>query len=147
MFQIILPGNQIPKWFKHQNKWSSISIKLDPNLCSSRWLGFAVCAYFAADASAHFGCGVMINDNYWTHGTVPLPGTPINSNHLWLFYLPRDKYFLTECKNTCYDIEFTFDPYGFGYKSYIVKGCGVRLVCEKDVQEFDEAMTFMNVDG
>lgn len=136
MFHIILPGNQIPKWFKHKNDWSSssISTRLYPNLYNNKWIGFAICAYFAADGSAQFGRGVRINGNYWRHGIVPLPGNRINSNHLWLFYLPRDKYFLTECKNTCYQIEFIFDdPYGFNYKNLMAERCGVRLVCEKDI--------------
>ncbi|XP_022750905.1 TMV resistance protein N-like [Durio zibethinus] len=39
----LLPGCQILEQFEHQSRDSSIAVKLDPDMCSSRLLGFALC--------------------------------------------------------------------------------------------------------
>ncbi|KAK2665676.1 hypothetical protein Ddye_004250 [Dipteronia dyeriana] len=36
------PGNEIPEWFRHQRRGSAVVIKLPPDWCSTKFLGFAL---------------------------------------------------------------------------------------------------------
>ncbi|KAK3206348.1 hypothetical protein Dsin_020394 [Dipteronia sinensis] len=48
------PGNEIPEWFSHQYRGSSVVIKLPPNWCSTKFLGFALCVVAAFKDCKYF---------------------------------------------------------------------------------------------
>ncbi|TYI58392.1 hypothetical protein E1A91_D11G354300v1, partial [Gossypium mustelinum] len=65
IFDIIMPGSEIPEWFSQQTSDSSIKISLPINLQQySQWIGVASCCIFVNnDASRdeeYIGCGAYI---------------------------------------------------------------------------------------
>ncbi|TXG74707.1 hypothetical protein ES288_1Z018300v1 [Gossypium darwinii] len=65
IFDIIMPGSEIPEWFSQQTSDSSIKISLPINLQKySQWIGVASCCIFVNnDASRdeeYIGCGAYI---------------------------------------------------------------------------------------
>ncbi|XP_040960358.1 disease resistance-like protein DSC1 [Gossypium hirsutum] len=65
IFDIIMPGSEIPEWFSQQTSDSSIKISLPINLQKdSQWIGVACCCIFVNnDASRdeeYIGCGAYI---------------------------------------------------------------------------------------
>ncbi|KAM0993922.1 hypothetical protein EV2_009838 [Malus domestica] len=153
-FQIAIPGSEIPKWFSHQNDvGSSLTIDLPPLWNKSKFMGYALCAVFVLDehcvvdehdtfqfktfhATHHLVCRLKHNGKQLeVCGTQPAfrfseKFCQVDSDHLWMFYVSRDRYFGTDWHNSCSQIEFLFETRGPGLK---VKKCGVRLMYEQDV--------------
>ncbi|KAI8008233.1 Pectinesterase QRT1 [Camellia lanceoleosa] len=53
---IVFPGSEIPKWFSHQTKGSSISFELPPRWYNSRFLGIILAAVVIKDKSMCHKC-------------------------------------------------------------------------------------------
>ncbi|PRQ55206.1 putative toll-like receptor, P-loop containing nucleoside triphosphate hydrolase [Rosa chinensis] len=161
-FQIVIPGSNIPKWFGHQSVGCSLSVRLPADWNNSRFLGFALCADFVLrehhrvdelyidefktfNATHHLVCCLKIDGRELeVYGRQPAfrfseEFCQVESNHLWLFYVSRDKYFGTEWwHNSCSQLEFLFETRGPGLK---VKECGVRLIYEQEVQGLNQTTT------
>ncbi|TYI03634.1 hypothetical protein ES332_A11G353500v1 [Gossypium tomentosum] len=65
MFDIIMPGSEIPEWFSQQTSNASIKIPLPINLRKdSQWIGVACCCIFvnndALRDDEYIGCGAYI---------------------------------------------------------------------------------------
>ncbi|XP_040936057.1 disease resistance-like protein DSC1 isoform X2 [Gossypium hirsutum] len=65
MFDIIMPGSEIPEWFSQQTSNASIKIPLPINLRKdSQWIGVACCCIFvnndALRDDKYIGCGAYI---------------------------------------------------------------------------------------
>ncbi|XP_040362605.1 disease resistance protein RPV1 isoform X2 [Rosa chinensis] len=160
-FQIVIPGSRIPKWFHYRSFESSLSVDLLPGWNKSTFLGFFLCAVFVLDehlvdklefhqfktfkATHHLVCCLKLNGRELeVYGKQPAfrfseQFCHVESDHLWIFYVSRDKYFGTDWwHNSCSQLEFLFKTRGPGLK---VKECGVRLIYEHDVQELNKTMT------
>ncbi|KAL3568189.1 hypothetical protein D5086_030840, partial [Populus alba] len=123
-FSIAVPGNEIPGWFNHQSKGSSISVQVP-----SWSMGFVACVAFSAnDESPSLFCHFKANgrENY------PLPmrikcNGHLFSDHIWLFYLSFD--YLKELQEWQHEsfsnIELSFHSYEQRVK---VNNCGVCLL-------------------
>ncbi|KAM5551749.1 hypothetical protein ABKV19_026546 [Rosa sericea] len=167
-FQIVIPGSKIPaskiagicfEWFKHYTVGCSVIVKAT---YLDEVLGFGLCAVFVLhehrpvdelhiaefktfNATHHLVCCLKLNGRELEiYGTRPAfrfseEFCQVESDHLWLFYVPRDKYFGTDwCPYGCSQLEFLFKTRGPGLK---VKECGVRLIYERDVQQFNQTTT------
>ncbi|XP_040371413.1 disease resistance protein RPV1 isoform X2 [Rosa chinensis] len=161
-FQIVIPGSNILEWFSHQSVGCSVSVSLPAHWNNSRVLGFALCAVFVLhehlqvdklyidefktfNATHHLVCCLKLDGRELeVYGRQPAfrfseEFCKVKSDHLWLFYVSRDKYFGTEWwRNSCSQFEFLFETRGPGLK---VKECGVRLIYEQDVQELNKTTT------
>ncbi|KAM5551786.1 hypothetical protein ABKV19_026572, partial [Rosa sericea] len=161
-FQIVIPGSNIPEWFSHRSVGRSVSVSLPAHWNNSRVLGFALCAVFVLheqhrveklyidefktfNATHHLVCCLKLDGRelevYGRHPAFRFSEEfcKVKSDHLWLFYVSRDKYFGTECwHNSCSKFEFLFETRGPGLK---VKECGVCLIYEQDVQELNQTTT------
>ncbi|KAI9379505.1 hypothetical protein POPTR_017G104901v4 [Populus trichocarpa] len=124
-FGIAVPGNEIPGWFNHQSKGSSISVQV-PN-----WsMGFVACVAFSAYGERPLlRCDFKANgrENYPSLMCISLNSIQLLSDHLWLFYLSFD--YLKEVKEWKHgsfsNIELSFHSYKRRVK---VKNCGVCLL-------------------
>ncbi|KAM5551813.1 hypothetical protein ABKV19_026592 [Rosa sericea] len=161
-FQVVIPGSNIPEWFRHQSVGCSVSVSLPAHWNNSRVSGFALCAVFVLhehhpvdklyidefktfNATHHLVCCLKLDGRELeVYGRQPAfrfseEFCKVESDHLWLFYVSRDKYFGTEWwHNRCSQFEFLFETRGPGLK---VKECGVRLIYEQDVPELNQTTT------
>ncbi|KAM5550128.1 TMV resistance protein N [Rosa sericea] len=161
-FQIVIPGSSIPEWFDHRRFGSSLTVDVLPGWDNSRILGFALCAVFVLNehrqvdelgvrefktfkATHHLVCCLKLNGKELeVYGKQPAfrfseQFCQVESDHLWIFYVSRDKYFGTGWwHNSCSQLEFLFETRGPGLK---VKECGVRLIYEQDVLELNQTIT------
>jgi hypothetical protein len=120
-FGIAVPGNEIPGWFNHQSKGSSISVQVP-----SWSMGFVACVAFSAnDESPSLFCHFKANEreNYPSPMCISCKGY-LFSDHIWLFYLSFD--YLKELQEWQHasfsNIELSFQSSELGVK---VKNCGV----------------------
>ena len=84
---------------------------------------------------------IEINEEDWGFGPVwRLPPYGGVYPHLWILYLPRDKYFHSDWHKKSGHIQFSFKYDGLYYSKKDIKG-GVRLVYEKDIEELNLTAT------
>ncbi|KAB2006496.1 hypothetical protein ES319_D11G349800v1 [Gossypium barbadense] len=102
IFDILMPGSEIPEWFSQQKRDSSIKIPLPINLRKdSQWIGVACCCIFVnndASRDRYIGCkgsifrGRNCRPIYWRNQWVGRYfDRPIMKDHLFLRYFPRDE--------------------------------------------------------
>ncbi|KAL9381128.1 hypothetical protein Peur_026785 [Populus x canadensis] len=123
-FGIAVPGNEIPGWFNHQSKGSSISVQVP-----SWSMGFVACVAFSANGeSPSLFCHFKANgrENYPSPMYISCKAL-LFSDHIWLFYLSFDHLKeLKEWKHESFsNIELSFPSCQPGVK---VKNCGVCLL-------------------
>uniref|UniRef100_A0A6N2LHE3 ADP-ribosyl cyclase/cyclic ADP-ribose hydrolase n=1 Tax=Salix viminalis TaxID=40686 RepID=A0A6N2LHE3_SALVM len=122
-FGIAVPGNDVPDWFNHQSKESSIRVQIPRN----EWTGFAACVAFSAYGKSPLFCHFKVDgkESYPSSMYIGCNTMQAVSDHLWLFYLSFDYLKdLKEQKNEAFNsLELSFDSYEQGVK---VKNCGVR---------------------
>ncbi|KAB2006481.1 hypothetical protein ES319_D11G348400v1 [Gossypium barbadense] len=165
IFDVIMPGSEIPEWFNRQTGGSSIKIPLPlNNKNDSQWIGVAGCCIFVNDdasrdeeviicrAVIHCRKSGQVDESDWLGWLLGKQNNqPITKDHLFLRYWSRDKLYQSsledenETKNLstigcsdqeCNVLELSFtNPIGPGVK---VKKCGVRIVYEKDLEEIDQ---------
>jgi len=124
-FGIVVPGNEIPGWFNHRSKGSSISVQVP-----SWSMGFVACVAFSANGeSPSLFCHFKTNgrENYPSPMCISCNSIQVLSDHIWLFYLSFD--YLIELKEWQHgsfsNIELSFHSSQPRVK---VKNCGVCLL-------------------
>ncbi|KAL6269186.1 hypothetical protein ACE6H2_026097 [Prunus campanulata] len=163
-FSIIIPGSEIPEWFKNQSVGDSV-IETLPSDSNSKWVGFAFCALFAPvqeisataeepinlmGRSIYFCCRYDLETNAGPIYFLTVDDD-VASNHLWLILLSRQHFFLepsgrpgTYWREKCHDhkIQFHFEARAApGEKTWLkVKKCGVRALYEQDAEELNRTM-------
>lgn len=137
-FDIVLPGSEIPEWFRFRSGGPSIKTRLYSNWCRSEWMGFAVCVLLPAKTSSYNfycrirACGTDLDASAKCINTDYM-GISLQGDHLWQFYLPRH-FFPQEWLENSYDvIEFSFSDQFRGFL------CGLRLVYKEYIIAIDES--------
>ncbi|XVF70225.1 hypothetical protein PTKIN_Ptkin11bG0143400 [Pterospermum kingtungense] len=148
-FDVIIPGNEIPKRLSYQTDESSIKIALPRN--DSQWVAVVLCFVFVSafnddnDACAEEAIEYKAVTRHSKnsrhaefHGFLsrrPFTRQRITKDHLWLHYFSRenalkDTYWENE---ECTEIELVI-----GLVSAKVRKCGVRILNEKDLEELQQ---------
>ncbi|KAJ6379554.1 hypothetical protein OIU76_016238 [Salix suchowensis] len=131
-FGIVVPGNDVPDWFNHQSKESSIRVQIPRNevqIPRNEWMGFAACVAFSAYGKSPLFCHFKVDgkESYPSPMYIGCNSMQVVSDHLWLFYLSFDYLKdLKEQNNKAFsNLELSFHSYERGVK---VKNCGVHLI-------------------
>ena len=145
------PGNEIPKWFRHQSAGSTITLKMaqPPSASYNKLMGFAFCAVVAFPVSDCFRHESVEDDwkcnllNVFCDWKFKSKGflyphflgqiSPVESDHVFLGSYPFDR----EYSYANYD-EFSFHikgSYGQHRECCEVKKCGIHFVHAQDSME------------
>ncbi|VVA29079.1 Hypothetical predicted protein, partial [Prunus dulcis] len=143
---LVWPGSEIPDWFDNRSVGDSITMELPlPPQPSSDWIGIALCVVFQDSEYLQNPASVVGYDYF----QIQYLGGPyetfkvghLESQHLWVLYLPRDDPSLTDASTSH---QFSFEAHYCAYgsckrlkTSSIIKECGARLVYERDLEEFN----------
>nr|POE95776.1 disease resistance protein rps4 [Quercus suber] len=159
-YDIIFPGSEIPKWFRHQSIGVEISIQEPYSLLCNEWMGIAVCVVFCCLPHhqihvdcCHLFCRLTINGKQ-INLAPGIIGNDYLSDHIWLLYLlpqyyeKKDKNSLCKCDaNGFSQIGIKIDAYCRGLKTskifpnkLKVKKCGLRMVYKKDIEDLNRTM-------
>ncbi|KAK5787036.1 hypothetical protein PVK06_041687 [Gossypium arboreum] len=130
MFDVIIPGSEIPEWFNQQRDDSSIMIPLPLNIQNdSQWIGVASCCIFVTDDastdkaisckafihcrnSRQTGCNGSlfqarnprcVNSSSFSFGKQN--NQPITKDHLFLRYWSRNKLYPFSLEDKCAECE------------------------------------------
>ncbi|KAK0591686.1 hypothetical protein LWI29_006345 [Acer saccharum] len=164
LFDICIPGNEIPEWFSCRSDEDSVKIGLPSNWLNDEFMGIAMCGVITPDHKDLSGrkyveCCMDIIGNHYRFSSGPCRFTTFESNHLWLNYVPREKFEhirsltlesvqLGHCDydeydstnsvlvstSTCIHAHFSVTV-GTGLSSKAgVKSSGIRLVYKRDIE-------------
>ncbi|KAL0008331.1 hypothetical protein SO802_009833 [Lithocarpus litseifolius] len=141
-FQTIIPGYGIPRWITYPFGRDSTRIALRPNWCNSKWMGFILSAHIYV-IKGRFGLGVRVkalgdipHSQYASKTFFGITASPRITHYNCLLYLCRDDWFAAVPNvDQCSLIEVVFENYGSIRE---VMHCGVGLVYEQDVEEFNQ---------
>ncbi|XP_068325386.1 disease resistance-like protein DSC1 [Pyrus communis] len=151
---IVYAGNELPNWFSHQNKGSSLTIKLPPDWCGTNFLGLALSFVVAEnfhDANVKFGCkcnfrtdnGESREINYPYY--VPFNGRGYDifeSSHVFVWYsaFAIEEREIFKCSNSFYKLvtKASFDFHFLDQRDKIhkpnFKMCGICLLYAQDAE-------------
>ena len=140
-FTIIFPGSEIPYWFRYRRQGHEINIKVPSNwYVNSNFLGLAISAIIVPknDSPGWFmHCKLDTHDlnstshhiytfaGIWTYQLKP---TPLESDHVWLAYIPSVFSFASEKWS---HIKFSFSS----THEHVVKSCGICPVYVKGTSD------------
>ncbi|XVF78496.1 hypothetical protein PTKIN_Ptkin14bG0138700 [Pterospermum kingtungense] len=141
LFEIVIPGRGIPEWFPHQSGESSIKMPLSRNIQNdSQWMGVAFCCIIDSTFN-HMSCAMC---HAVIHGVNSRKFFPFGfiigckdspKDHFWLHYWPRDLLYASSSGEKCGEI---FECSIVCNGPVEVKKCGIRIVCDKDLEEMEE---------
>ncbi|XP_059644442.1 TMV resistance protein N-like [Cornus florida] len=149
--KIILPGREIPEWFRHRHWGKKASVQLPPDWYE-RILGIAVCVVFEF-LTENTTCRIFTrfvdhnNKSYLAASQYcGMPkGTKVDSGHIWLTFfsnrtikVPRGKSLNELCQ-----FEVFLHVYG-EFERTPERKWGVRLVYEKDVISWKDGFDEFN---
>ncbi|KAL4632214.1 hypothetical protein ACB092_04G035700 [Castanea dentata] len=162
---IYVPGDEIPKWFSHQNVGASVSLQMPSDFCN-KLMGIVMCVVFVFYQHSPFesfdqldfedlghnkythklSCSIEFN-NYEIFGVAngfSEEFGKIELYHLWLQYLPSqffnedwEKLLSKSNANGFSDIKIEFKTWGPGLK---VTKCGAHLVFKQDIEDLKQTM-------
>ncbi|XVE50264.1 hypothetical protein DITRI_Ditri01bG0148100 [Diplodiscus trichospermus] len=158
LFDIIIPGSEIPEWFGHQSDGCSIKISLPYNLRNdNQWMGVAFCFTFVSsftdddDACTRdrIMCKAVIHGRNsrevdrigFSFGQeYRQPG--VTKDHLWLRCWSRDMLYPFSSDDKCGETEMECSEILESNRHccgrLIVKKCGIRIVYDKDLEEMEQ---------
>jgi hypothetical protein len=130
---------------------SSIFVELHPGWFSNKWMGFALCAVFTLkplppSLRMAIGCSLSLNGQKLSPSPIQRFGGKWGQpvwDHIWLFYVHRDRYFNNEWQDIYSQLEFSFVSRYLkaGTEQVLqVKKCGVRMIYEEDVEELRQTL-------
>ncbi|KAA3472418.1 TMV resistance protein N-like [Gossypium australe] len=134
MFDIVLPGSEIPKWFSQQrgDSWIKIDMPLEVRN-DSQWMGVAFCCIFVCDDAScderlrtTFSFVISRVTSCIQFSWKTKYGEHDETKNLWMI----------DCLDQeCHQLELSM--ISFKYCLFKVK-CGVRIMYEKDLEEMEQ---------
>ncbi|KAK8548948.1 hypothetical protein V6N12_061849 [Hibiscus sabdariffa] len=119
IFDVIIPGNEIPEWFSHQGVGSSIKLPLPLDIRNDgQWMGVAFCCNFTNDDASmdeYIMCKAVIHGRNSGHPRIVNESgfdlgkqfnQPVTRDHLFLRYWSCDRLYPSSLEdNKCDELE------------------------------------------
>ena len=155
-FDVVIPGSEVPNWFRHQSVGASINLEV-PSYLFKQFRGIALCAVFGPHQHClpnHRSYDLCLTCNLRTNGN-SVGSQPcvrfwekfdtIESDHRWFMYLLHNyfskyyfrKKFLQIADGSSCQLEIEFksqDP------RIEIKKCGAHIVYEEEMEDLKHSM-------
>ncbi|PWA93965.1 NB-ARC domains-containing protein [Artemisia annua] len=139
-------GNSIPEWFTNRSKGNQVKVELPSDWCCDKFWGFGTCVVFKCKKPLSIFKGYSVNNfdgaSLNLYGYIPaviegyfdkeVIGIQDSSYLIWLHY---SQYTRSEWKEAKNFVTFCFEKNNEDFVE--VKECGVRLICDGDLQQQD----------
>ena len=154
-FDVVIPGSEVPNWFRHQSVGASINLELPSYLCKP-FRGIALCAVFGPHQHRppnHLSYDLFLTCYFKANGN-DINAIPclnfleqfdmIESDHRWFMYLlpnyfklyfPKEFLQIADGSSCQFEIEFkSQDP------RIEIKKCGAHMVDEEEMEDLKRRM-------
>ena len=91
-FDIVIPGSEIPEWFRHQRIGNEVSIQEPYSILCNEWMGISIYVVFCSlprhqiHKDYSISCYLIANKKEMTFGPHTNNIVPL-SDYIWLIYL------------------------------------------------------------
>jgi len=149
---IVLPGDQIPRWFSNQRVGTSITLDPSPIIHDNNWIGIVCGVVFVKSPHTPMSTpsfsGIIRFERrpYISSLSLKIPinfyssSVVVGLHHLWLLYLSRAEffsYFKIDETLLLYGIKMQTSDVVFGGFDVKVCNCGYKWVFEKDLDNLN----------
>ena len=158
-YDIVIPGSEIPEWFRHQRIGNEVSLQEPYSLLCNEWMGIAVCVVFCSLPCYQIHGDFLLTCSLIANGE-EMPVAPATRkifplfDHIWLiyflpqFYEEKDIKLVWECDANGFSQigariktgKIKFDNLLDEVKPGWVKKCGLRMVYKKDIEDLNRTM-------
>ncbi|GKB52400.1 NB-ARC domains-containing protein [Tanacetum coccineum] len=137
---ILYHGNSIPEWFRNRSRENHVKVELPSDWCFNKFRGFGTCVVFKCKKPSKLkGYSIKnfdrasIKENYFPGAFKEFLkreaiGTQ-DSYMIWLHYTNRT----WKLDKAIFFVSFSF--FEKNNEDVEVKECGVRLICDEDIQQ------------
>lgn len=146
-FDVVIPGSEVPNWFRHQSVGASINLEV-PLYLFKQFRGIALCAVFGpphqhCPPNTHLMCLFKANGNLLMGFPFPRFSEEVDrieSDHRWFMYLlpnyfpklfHRQEFFQIADGSSC-QLEIEFEG--------LIKKCGAHMVYEEEMEDLKQSM-------
>ncbi|XP_030971304.1 disease resistance-like protein DSC1 isoform X2 [Quercus lobata] len=162
-FDVVIPGSEVPNWFRHQSEGASINLEV-PSYLFKQFRGIALCAVFEPRQHRppsphgyylHLSCYFKANGKLG--GYIPWvrfweKSDTAESDHRWFMYLlpnffehsfPKKSFQIADGSSCQLAIEFKpLGPDSREVKNMIeIKKCGAHVVYEEEMEDLKQSMS------
>ncbi|GJW63555.1 NB-ARC domains-containing protein [Tanacetum coccineum] len=144
VFDILYHGNSMPEWFTNRSRENHVKVELPSDWCYHKFRGYGTCVVFKCKKPFNTfegisvknfdGASLMITRTYFPSDIEEFLKKDVigiqDSYMIWLHYA-RDTREWEEAKN--------FVTFSFFEEEVEVKECGVRLICDEDIEQEAES--------
>ncbi|XP_072082485.1 disease resistance protein RUN1 isoform X5 [Arachis hypogaea] len=163
-FEVVIPGNEIPRWFKKQNTGDSVILDPSHILDDNNWIGIACCGTFVAHHAPtqlfeetiesqdliSFGFRCTRSDgNIYSRVPICLKKDLITTevDHMLLSFISREvfiNFYASHIKEGASDLHGIKLHAASDYPEEVVevKSCGYRWVFKEDLEQFNPTMMY-----
>ncbi|PWA70606.1 Leucine-rich repeat-containing protein [Artemisia annua] len=137
---IVYHGNSIPEWFTNRSSENHVKVELPSDWCYDKFRGYGTCVVFKCKKPGNFkGYSVknfdgasLISGGYFPYVLDKFLKDEVieiqESYMIWFHYT----WDIRKWKEAYNFVTFCFEESNEGYE---VKECGVRLICDEDIQQ------------
>ena len=147
-FNIMIPGSEIPKWFTHQSVGDTVSAQFT-HQNENKWIGIVVCVVLMPCPNFRniLDCEILSNEHrvLLIYVGYSLRSVKINSDHLWMYYIPCQAFRENERAVLAQIDENGFIQMELKFQWHFeddleIKKCRFRVVYKQDMEDIREML-------
>nr|POE67007.1 tmv resistance protein n [Quercus suber] len=148
-FDVVIPGSEVPNWFRDQSVGDSINLEVPSDLFK-QFRGIVVCVVFGPHQHRPRNPyhDIVLGSGFYANGKIINTGGPcisfskefnkVESDHRWFMYLLPNffpKEFLQKADGSSFQLAIGFDSF-----DPEIKKCGAHMIYEEEMEDLKQSM-------
>ncbi|MED6219288.1 hypothetical protein PIB30_034406 [Stylosanthes scabra] len=134
VFEMVIPGKEIPAWFEHQEQGNGVSVPFPHNCPSTQTMALSLCFVFDGQSYGMKPSMICCNGKEFINQSLLKVLPDMYSGNMYIVFLNGCYFSNLLGQHNCFHILFPDDTY---YKIDIpITRSAARWVCNQDIQDF-----------